>query len=332
MWHIKPIFRLIFHKFDFSLFILTMSTNKESKIVIVKLGGAAISNKKGVCEFAPEHQLEAMFDQVQLAYDTLKKAGHRMILIHGAGCFGHPQAREYKLKDGWSTNANKIPDARYRKGYSHIRACLQQLSHSIVSRLESRNVPALAMSPIDYVVTNNCEETSTEEFRYIASRVEKYLQLGFVPVLHGDAVLDQIRGCTILSGDIIMYHLSKLLLNVVRCIFITDVNGVYQADPKTNLTGSNNIISHVILNRNEKEVVQVGTQGQENIDSKLADVTGGMQGKIRWARKIVSNASHSGIEVIICKTGSKEALDMMTLLPSFASNYTMTIFTQDPAI
>lgn len=307
-----------------------MLINNESNIVIVKLGGAAISNKKGVCELAPEHQLEAMFDQVQIAYDTLKKAGHQMILVHGAGCFGHPQAREYKLKDGWSTNSNKLPDDHYRKGYSHIRACLQQLSHSIVSRLEKRKVPVLAMSPIDYIVTNNCEETSTEEFKYLTSRVEKYLELGFVPVLHGDAVLDQTRGCTILSGDIIMYHLSKLLPNVVRCIFITDVNGVYHADPKTNLTGSNDLISHVILNRNEEEIVQVNTQGLENIDSKLADVTGGMQGKIRWARKIVSNALHSGIEVIICKTGSKEALDMMNLLPSLTPNYIMTVFTQNP--
>ena len=30
------------------------------------------------------------------------------------------------------------------------------------------------------------------------------LSVGFVPVLHGDCVLDSIRGCTILSGDTII--------------------------------------------------------------------------------------------------------------------------------
>ncbi|CAO3608683.1 unnamed protein product [Mucor hiemalis] len=119
-----------------------------------------------------------------------------------------------------------------------------------------------------------------------------------------------------------------MLNNVVRCIFITDVPGVYKADPKSNLIGSKDLISHVILNRNEVETVQLSTQQQESLDSKLADVTGGMQGKIRWARKIVSNAPHSHIEAIICKSGSKEALDMMTLLPSLVPNYTMTVFTR----
>lgn len=34
--------------------------------------------------------------------------------------------------------------------------------------------------------------------------VNELLQTGFLPVLHGDCVLDEELGCTILSGDTIM--------------------------------------------------------------------------------------------------------------------------------
>lgn len=302
-----------------------MSTTENSDIVIVKLGGAAITNKKGVCELAPERQLEEMFDQVQSAYQVLNRSGKKLVLIHGAGCFGHPQAKQYKLKPGWK-HIQQQPDSSYIKGYSHIRSCLQQLSHAMISRLESRNVPVLAMSPIDYIETTNCEETTTKEFEYLATRVHKYLKLGFVPVLHGDAVLDRIRGCTILSGDIIMYQLSQLLNTVVRCIYITDVHGVYQTDPKLDLEGSKNaLISRVVIDKHELEV----SAKEEEIDSKLADVTGGMQGKIKWARKITSDTENPLLETIICKWGSKEAFDMMTLESSLTkNNYEMTVFTQ----
>jgi isopentenyl phosphate kinase len=41
--------------------------------------------------------------------------------------------------------------------------------------------------------------------------VAKTIDSGFVPVLHGDAVLDNILGCTILSGDVIIRHLADHL-------------------------------------------------------------------------------------------------------------------------
>lgn len=290
------------------------------KTVIVKLGGAAITNKKGVCEFAEERQLEETLDQVQQAHQILKKAGHQLILVHGAGSFGHPQAKKYNLKTGWS-NDRAGPNETYLKGYSHIRACLQQLSHGICSRLESRNVPVLAMSPIDYIETSDCEETGTEAFKVMATRVKTYLDLGFVPVLHGDAVLDHIRGCTILSGDIIMYQLTQLIPTIARCVFITDVKGIYKADPKV-FTSQNDLIKHIFAQQQEQDIKEKGD------NESLADVTGGMHGKIKWAKRIV--LSDNTIDCIICKWGSKEALDMMTIESVHNRNYQMTIVTNTP--
>lgn len=298
------------------------------KIVIVKLGGAAITNKKGICELAPENELSILLDQVATAYEILKGAGHQLILVHGAGSFGHPQAVKYKLKSGWSSsqNTSNLPDSSYLKGYSHIRNCLQILCQKIVSKLEQRNVPALTMSPIDYIETVNCEETPSDEFITMATRVNKYLSLGFVPVLHGDAVLDQIRGCTILSGDIIMYQLTRLLPQVCRCVFITDVCGIYKLDPKLYPHEDNELIQHIKV---DSIADQQDQQSNNNTDQMtVADVTGGMQGKVKWAKKMVSH-SEQNLDTVICRWGTDEALDIMTLKAKLTPNAMMTIFTKD---
>jgi isopentenyl phosphate kinase len=263
-------------------------------------------------------------DQVAIAYQKLKQAGHQLILVHGAGSFGHPQAVKYKLKPGWShTTTSSLPNAEYLKGYSHIRNCLQQLNSNLINRLESRDVPVLSMPPIDFIQLQDCEATLTEQFQGMADRVKQYLSLGFVPVLHGDAVLDHTRGCTILSGDIIMFQLTKLIPEVIRCIFVTDVHGIYKKDPKQLQPGEKNeLIKYV---RVEDDTVAV----QPEIDQVMlvADVTGGMQGKINWAKRIVS-IQNRHTDVAICRSGSKEALALMTIHHLSTENQEMTLFTK----
>ncbi|KAF1807344.1 Aspartate/glutamate/uridylate kinase [Mucor lusitanicus] len=308
-----------------------------SKIVIVKLGGAAITNKKGICELAPENNLSVLLDQVATAYEILKGAGHQLILVHGAGSFGHPQAVKYNLKSGWSASASSstdalsnMPNQNYLKGYSHIRNCLQALCQAIASKLEARHVPALTMSPIDYVETANCEDTPTSAFEAMADRVKRYLALGFVPVLHGDAVLDQIRGCTILSGDIIMYQLTRLLPQVRRCVFITDVCGIYKLDPKLHPEEENELIRHIKVNAATEDDHPQPDQLQQQQQNRMAvaDVTGGMQGKVKWAKRMVSE-SQQDLDTVICRWGTDEALDIMALKVELTPNALMTIFTRD---
>ena len=53
-------------------------------------------------------------------------------------------------------------------------------------------------------------------------RVAELLGEGFIPVLHGDGVLDDELGCTVLSGDKIIQvglWLEKLLFSFVHASF-----------------------------------------------------------------------------------------------------------------
>ncbi|KAI9279842.1 Aspartate/glutamate/uridylate kinase [Sporodiniella umbellata] len=266
---------------------------KEKMIVAVKLGGAAITNKKSVCEYSSN--LDTLLDQVQIAYQYLKAQGHLLVIVHGAGSFGHPQVKRYRLKDGWTSS----PNAEQLQGLSHTRATLQQLNTLLITRLEQRGLPVLNLSPVDYVFNLN--------FDSLMHRVRQYLDLGYVPVLHGDVVLDDRTGCTVLSGDLLLYQLSHSF-PIARCVFVTDVEGVYKSDPKIQKKpGSSEIIP----------IVSVKTQIAEC--STEADVTGGMFGKITWAKRIVKECK---TDVVLCRWGTTEALDMMSLKDTFTNKMT----------
>ncbi|ETO12281.1 hypothetical protein RFI_25098, partial [Reticulomyxa filosa] len=55
----------------------------------------------------------------------------------------------------------------------------------------------------------------------------RILQNGMIPVTHEDMVFDDTRGCSILSSDTILEHLTAILAPQ-RAIFWTNVDGVYE--------------------------------------------------------------------------------------------------------
>ncbi|KAI8146578.1 Aspartate/glutamate/uridylate kinase [Fennellomyces sp. T-0311] len=306
------------------------------KTVIIKLGGAAITNKKGSCQLADLHSLDALMNQIQQAYEFLSAAGHKLILIHGAGSFGHPQARRYNLKQGWVTTSglstpplgDEDDPLDQKAGFAHTRKCLLELHLALLSRLQQRGLPVLGLSPFEHLETDGGDKSPNSCFQDLANRTSQYLKLGFIPLLHGDAVLDRSLGCTILSGDIVMHKLVMLIPNITRCVFVTDVEGIYDADPKT--TKRPKLIKHMPVRPEEdKPLPKRGgaTKTAANrkqrrlapVSTGVIDVTGGMGGKAKWARQIMLDAASSlkrtDLEIVICKAASSEASKVMSLDP-----------------
>jgi len=121
----------------------------------------------------------------------------------------------------------------------------------------------------------------------------KMLEMGFVPVLYGDAVLDSETGFAILSGDQLVSSLA-IRLNADRIIIGADVNGLYTADPKVD--PSARLIQRITLK--ELKTLQDKIEG-----SKATDVTGGMLGKMlelmpavkRGIRTMIVNATKPNV-------------------------------------
>ncbi|CAN1187767.1 Isopentenyl phosphate kinase [Linum perenne] len=135
------------------------------------------------------------------------------------------------------------------------------------------------------------------------SMVAKAIESGFMPVLHGDAVLDKQLGCTILSGDVIIRHLADYL-KPEYVVFLTDVLGVYDRPPsepdavlmrEISVTddGSWSVVKPALGNANKPVEITVAAH----------DTTGGMVTKIAEAAMIAK----LGIDVYIVKAATSHS-------------------------
>ncbi|KAJ6718330.1 ISOPENTENYL PHOSPHATE KINASE [Salix purpurea] len=123
------------------------------------------------------------------------------IVVHGAGSFGHFQASKSAVHKG---GLNK---PLVKAGFVATRISVTTLNLEIVRALAREGIPSIGLSPF------SCGWTTSERNMASAdlSMVARAINSGFIPVLHGDAVLDDLQGCTILSGDVIIRHLAAYL-------------------------------------------------------------------------------------------------------------------------
>jgi len=223
----------------------------KAKPTILKLGGSAITRK--------EKPLTPNLQAIKMLASEISQANvSPLILVHGGGSFGHPVAEQYKIREGYK-------DPSQIMGFSKTHQAMTKLNKLIMDSLINHNIPAVEVQPSSCVVTKAGRIQSMEE-----RTLKKMLEMGFVPVLYGDAVLDLETGFAILSGDQLVSSLA-IRLDAERIIIGVDVNGLYTADPK--IDPSARLIRRITLEELKNLQHKIGR-------SKVTDVTGGMPGKI----------------------------------------------------
>jgi isopentenyl phosphate kinase len=239
-------------------------------LTILKLGGSVITKKDK--PFTPN--LESID---RLALEIAKANVKPLIIVHGGGSFGHPVAKEYKLKEGYR-RASQI------FGFTKTRQAMATLNGYIIDALIRHRIPAVTVQP------SACTITKEGRISHIHMKpMLKMLETGFVPVMHGDVVLDLTLGFTILSGDQLIANLASALA-AKRVIIGVDVDGLYTGDPKLNPKAR--LIAS--LNLEELNRLQLAVGGSTSLD-----VTGGMFGKVAELTPIVEK----GVKVIIINAG-----------------------------
>ncbi|KAJ6324839.1 hypothetical protein OIU76_012019 [Salix suchowensis] len=212
------------------------------------------------------------------------------IVVHGAGSFGHFQASKSGVHKG---GLNK---PLVKAGFVATRISVTTLNLEIVRALAREGIPSIGLSPF------SCGWTTSERNMASAdlSMVARAINSEFIPVLHGDAVLDDLQGCTILSGDVIIRHLAAYL-KPEYVVFLTDVLGVYDRPPSE----PNAVLLREIAVREDGSwsVVKptlADTNTQVEITVAAHDTTGGMVTKISEAALIAK----LGIDVYIVKAAT----------------------------
>ncbi|RYR09385.1 hypothetical protein Ahy_B05g077686 isoform B [Arachis hypogaea] len=190
-----------------------------------------------------------------------------------------------------------------------MRAYLQLECHlSLVDGLPRRNMLVNLLMIIDffslpfhmklfvYIHIQHVQISSGD-----LSSVAKAIESGFTPVLHGDAVFDDIQGCSILSGDVIISHLAAYS-KPKYVVFMTDVYGVYDRPP----TEPDAMLLKEIAVAEDGSWSVINPKLQNSVELTVAahDTTGGMETKISEAAMIAK----LGIDVYIVKAATSHSL------------------------
>jgi isopentenyl phosphate kinase len=222
------------------------------KPTVLKLGGSVITDK--------EKPLTPNLEAIERLADEIARANvSSLIVVHGGGSFGHHIAKQYNLTAGYGDPVQVV-------GFSETHRAMTKLNSLVMEALISHNINAVVVQPSSCVVTKAGRIQSMER-----KPLKRMLNMGLVPVLYGDAVLDSEKGFAILSGDQLV---SSLAINfgASRIIMGGDVDGLYTKDPKA--SKSARLVERVTLE-------ELKFQKHEIEGSKATDVTGGMLGKIR---------------------------------------------------
>ncbi|WP_461865729.1 isopentenyl phosphate kinase [Thermococcus sp.] len=232
-------------------------------MIIIKLGGSVISDKKAPYSFNKDI-VKGIAKEIAGFYP-----GEGFILVHG-GSFGHPNAKEYRIREGLTKDVE-----RKRIGFSKTHQAMLKLNDLIINVFLEEGLPAYSVSPSSIFLIEKGDIVYGE-----LEILRKLLEKDFIPILFGDTAIALDKGIDILSGDQIVSYLAKML-KPSKVIFLMDVDGIYDGKPAE---------ASLIQNLSRAEIDSL--LERLHCVSKGTDVTGGICNKLEEAKKI---AEHSEV-------------------------------------
>lgn len=218
----------------------------------MKLGGSVLTDKTRYATARP--------DVIARLAKELASAPGPLVIVHGAGSFGHVLAREHRLAEG------DDGDMARRRAFARLLADVRRLDAMLCDALLDAGVMAL---PIPTFALGRTLKGDILHFPSHALR--KWLLMGYTPVVPGDGVPDAFRKFGILGGDPLMLALAREM-RPSRVLFVTNVDGVFDRDP---------------LDAHARLLPTVAAHdAPEAGDAVAPDVTGGMGAKLGYAREI----------------------------------------------
>lgn len=233
---------------------------RPNHMLLVKLGGSVITDKRNYRVLRQD-----VLDR--LAHE-IAGAEEEVVVVHGAGSFGHVIAAKHRLQDGFSDPSQLL-------AASQVMEDVRTLDLAVVSALLRSGLPAVSLPPSALVRLSDGKLESMD-----TDVVRRYLKLGIAPVTFGDVALDLRRGFGICSGDQLMELLAREL-EPQRIIFCSDVDGVFNCDPCTD------------PDARMMEVVDQGTLDSLPRTQRCDDVTGSIYGKIETMLRIAAHGESS---------------------------------------
>jgi isopentenyl phosphate kinase len=226
------------------------------ELTIIKLGGSLLTDKTKPYTYR-EKVLQSVVREIGECFD--EGLIESLILLHGVGSYGHPIVLEHKIHKGFLGPDQLLP-------LSWAQESVATLRHIIVKELQKAKIPVCLMYPSSMIISKKMKMTD-----YFLDPLKGFAEVGMVPLLGGDILIDTVMGWSVGSGDQLAVILCEEM-GAKRLIFASDVPGIYDADPKLNEDASP--IDIVNLNDLDATLKRMGASGVE-------DASGAMKGKLQ---------------------------------------------------
>jgi isopentenyl phosphate kinase len=240
------------------------------KLVFLKLGGAAITDKSNPRTPLPEN-IAQLANQVARALH--ENPGMQILIGHGSGSFGHFSGQKYGTRDGVKVPADWL-------GFAEVWKDARHLNDLVIHAFQSAGLPVIAFPPSAWLTTKN-RKSASKQIVPIFSALEN----GLIPVVNGDVIFDSAIGGTILSTEEVFSILVDELFPA-RIILASREPGVWEDFPaKTRL------------------VSQITPKYWENSSENMLgsadmDVTGGMAKKVSLMMTILRRHPNMKISIL----------------------------------
>ncbi len=225
-------------------------------MIILKIGGSILTNKDSKTSEVDASTLKRIASEIKASMDNSAK---QLVIVHGAGSFGHPPAKKHRI--GEEFDKSQYPQKRL--GFCEIQNEVKKLNTFVCEAFIRQGLPVIALPASSFITATKKRITDGN-----LDLFKNYLTRGFIPVIYGDVVLDDELEFCVISGDQLIQYLARNL-SPDRVILATDVDGVYDKNPKTH---GDAVFFDKFTSLEDLDTLE----GTTNID-----VTGGMVGKIK---------------------------------------------------
>jgi len=238
------------------------------ELVLLKIGGSVITKKDEDIATVLERNVRRISKEI---VDAINERDFKLIIVHGAGPFGHIPANRYKLNNG-------LKNKKQISGFVKTHQSMERLNYKVVEILQENGLNAVAFQPSACGILKNRRLVC-----FPIDVMKRFIEIGIIPVSYGDVLLDEDTGINILSGDHLVPYIAEKL-KADKIIMATDVKGIYDSDPKEN--------------KNARFIPEITSNNIKYIgigNSRTMDVTGGMRRKVEELMRV----AETGIEIRI---------------------------------
>lgn len=185
-----------------------------NQIHLVKFGGSLITDKT-----RPETpRLEVIERLAEEVWQRVREASVPLVIGHGSGSFGHVAAHDSGIHEG-------VRDPAQILGVSTTQGQAFRLHQLVVSALRDAGVAAFSVVPSSCLVAQGGQADQVWPEPLLAA-----LELGLVPVVFGDVVMDRSWGASICSTEEVFLALAPALgsrgVFVRRVVWLGATDGI----------------------------------------------------------------------------------------------------------